>query len=264
VQVLTRNFVRICILVSLIMILALPGQGASFSNASLQGTYGQLTNRWTADPTDVQLARVGILAFDGVGNVSYSFTETIGGKVMTGTLSGTYAVNPDGTATITWTSSPYQVLFNLSSTAAKVAHGFQYVIEIPGYNEANVGEAFIQSTVPATYSLSILKGSFSFDFHEATTDSTVAIQGGVGLFTFDGKGNVKGSSRCMVGGVYQTATFTGTYVVNPDGSGTIALSNSTQYAFVLNSVAGRLAKGLQFIQTNITGNVAMSGTAQKQ
>jgi len=264
VQVLTRNFVRIGILASLIMVLALSAQGASFSNASLQGTYSHLTNRWTADPTDVQLARVGIITFDGAGNVTNSFTEIINGNVVTGTLSGTYSVNPDGTATITWPSSPYQVLLNLNSTAAKVAHGFQYVIEIPGYNEANVGEAFIQSTAPATYSLSSLKGSFSFDFHEATTDSTVAIQGGVGLFTFDGKGNVKGSSRCMVGGVYQTATFTGTYVVNPDGSGTISLSNNTQYAFVLNSVAGRLAKGLQFIQTNTTGDVAVSGTAQKQ
>lgn len=265
-QVLSQNFVKIGILISLIIVLALSAQGASFSNASLKGSFSHLTNRWTVDPTDVQLARVGVITFDGVGNVTNSFTEIIGGNIMTGTVSGTYIVNADGTGTITWSSSPNHVLFNLNSTVAKVAHGYQYVVDLTpdAYNEANIGVAIIQSTTPANYSLATLKGTLSFEFDEATFDSTVAIQGGIGLFTFDGKGNVKGSSRYVAGGVFQTGTFTGTYVVNPDGSGTISLSNNTQYTFVLNTVAGNLAKGLQFIQTNTTGNVAISGTAQKQ
>ena len=265
-QVLSRNFVQVGILISLIIVFALSAQGATFSNASLHGSYSHLSNRLTADPTDVQLARVGILTFDGVGNVNNSFTEIINGQVLTGTLSGTYTVNSDGSGAITWSSGATQVVFNLNSTVAKVAHGFQYVVDLvpDPYNEANIGTALTQSTTAATYSLSTLKGTFSFDFHEATFDSSVAIQGGIGLFTFDGKGNVKGSSRYVAGGVFQTATFTGTYAVNADGSGSISLSNSAQYAFVLNSVAGGLAKGLQFIQTNTTGNVAISGTALKQ
>jgi len=254
------------ILISLITVLALSAQGANFNNASLQGTYSHLTNRCTADATDVQMARIGILTFDGVGNVSNSFTEIIGGQIMSGTFSGTYAVNSDGTAAITWSSSPNQVLFNLNSTVAKVAHGFQYVVTIVSdpYNETNVGEALIQSTTAATYSLATLKGTFSFEFDEATADSTLVMQGGIGLFTFDGKGNVKGSTRYIAGGVFQTGTFTGSYLVNPDGTGSISLSNGAQYAFVLNSLAGKLAKGLQFIQTNSTGNAAISGTALKQ
>lgn len=185
---------------------------------------------------------------------------------MSGAASGTYIVNLDGSGTITWSSSPNQVLFNLNSTVAKVAHGFEYVVNLVSdpYNEANTGLALIQSTTAATYGLRTLKGNFSFGFGETSLDPAVPIQGGIGLFTFDGKGNVKGSSRYVTAGVLQTGTFTGTYVVNPDGSGTISLSNNAQYAFVLNSVAGGLAKGLVFIQTNTTGNAAISGTAQKQ
>ena len=263
-QVLRRNILRTSISIFLIAFLSLSVQGGNLSNASLQGSYGHLTKRSTASPTDVQLARVGVITFDGVSSVSYSFTEIIGGNIMTGAASGTYAVNSDGSGSITWFSNPNTLWFDLNSTGAKVAHGFQYFIDIAGYNEANVGTALLQSTTPVTYSLSILKGSYGFEFDEATVDSTVAMQGGTGVFTFDGKGNVKGSSSCMVGGVFQTGTFTGTYVVNPDGSGSISLSNNAQYAFVLNSVAGAHAKGLQFIQTNTTGNVAISGTAQKQ
>lgn len=265
-QVLSRNFEQMGILIFLTIVLALSAQGANFSNASLQGSYGHLSNRTTADPTDVQMARVGILTFDGVGNVNNSFTEIINGQVMSSTLSGTYTVNPDGSGAITWSSTPNQVLFNLNSTVAKVAHGFQYVVDIVSdpFNEVNIGTALIQSTTAYTYGLGTLHGNFSFEFCEATTDTTVAIQGGIGLFTFDGKGKVKGSSRYTAGGVFQTGTFTGTYVVNTDGSGSISLDNNAQYAFVLNSSAGAMGKGLQFIQTNTTGNVAISGTALKQ
>lgn len=248
----------------LIAFLTLSAQGRNFSNASLQGSYSHLTRRSTADPTEVQMARVGIITFDGVGNVNNTFVEVINGIIMTSTLSGTYTVNSDGSGSITWSNSSFPLLFDLNSMAGNVAHGFQYFVDIPANNESNVGTALMQFPTTASYSLSTLKGSFSFAFDEATLDSTVAIQGGSGLFTFDGKGNVKGSSSGMAGGVLQTGIFTGTYVVNPDGSGSISLSNNAQYAFVLNSVSGIHAKGLQLIQTNTTGDVAIGGTAQKQ
>lgn len=265
-QDLSRKLVRVGILISLMVVLTLSAQGAKFTNASVQGSYSFLTNRWTADPSDTLVAMVGILTFDGVGNATLSFTDIVGGQIKTGTFSGTYIVNSDGSGTITWSNSPNQVMFNLNSTVAKVAHGFQYFVNFPNdpYNEASTGFALIQSTTAATYGLGSLKGNFSYGFGETSLDPAVPIQGGIGLFTFDGMGNVKGSSRYETVGVLQTGTFTGTYMVNPDGSGTISLSNNAQYAFVLNSVAGGLAKGVMFIQTNTTGNAAVSGTAQKQ
>jgi hypothetical protein len=71
----------------------------------------------------------------------------------------------------------------------------------------------------------------------------------------------------MIEGALQSVTFTGVYAVNPDGSGAISLTGGAgnpQLAFVLNTVASKQSKCLQFLQTNSTGNVAVSGTALKQ
>jgi hypothetical protein len=75
----------------------------------------------------------------------------------------------------------------------------------------------------------------------------------------------------MKGGVLKKSTFTGTYTVNPDGSGSMSVivgGDSAQNAFALNSVtATGQAKGFQFLVTNSSngnGNIAISGVALKQ
>jgi len=188
----------------------------------------------------------------------------IDGELMTGTSTGTYTVNPNGTGTVTFIGSTLELGFTINSTVAKVAHGFQFFVELAGYNGGNLGTGLLISTAPTTYTAATLKSDFGFGFDESTLDTTVAMQCGTGLFIFDGKGNVTGSVNSMVGGVFQTGTFTGTYTVNDDGSGSISLNDGPQYAFVLNTVTGGLAKGLMFIQTNTTGDVAIWGTGLKQ
>ena len=72
----------------------------------------------------------------------------------------------------------------------------------------------------------------------------------------------------MENGEQQTGTYTGTYTVNPDGSGSMSYTcagTNCQIAFGLNSVAARQAKGAQFIgYVNKNGNYVASGTALKQ
>jgi hypothetical protein len=79
------------------------------SNATLTGNYGFNNPGFTTPDhsvkgAEVPFAAVGVLAFDGAGNVSTTFTFAIRGGIFPGqTSSGTYAVNSDCTGSISLT-----------------------------------------------------------------------------------------------------------------------------------------------------------------
>jgi hypothetical protein len=272
VQIYSRRLVQVGVLIFVTIALALSAQAASFSNASLKGSYSFLVNKWTADVNTNQLAVVGVMTFDGAGNVTGgSYTEITGGVVQTGTLGGTYTVNSNGTGTINLTSvvPPPQLAITLNSTAAKLAHSVQLLQTNDNANEVISGTAVLQSTTAATCSVASLKGNLSWQANKWTADVNDAQEGAVGTFIFDGKGNVKGVWTTMYGGVLQTGTLAGPYTVNSDGSGSMTLTSSSGYvsqdAFVLNNKPPLgTAKGLQFLQTNTNGNIVISGIALKQ
>jgi hypothetical protein len=264
VQIYSRRFAHVGVLIFVTITLALCAQAATFSNASLKGSYSFLVNKWTADVNSTQGAQVGVVTFDGAGNVTESYTAINGGVVQTGTGSGTYIVNSNGTGTINWKDG-HRTAITINSTAARLAHGVQVLATDDNLNEVIIGTAWLQSTTAQTYSVTSLKGNFSYQWNKWTADVNEAQAGGGGIFSFDGKGIVKGSGTYMEGGVLQTGTFTGTYTVNPDGSGDMSLSNYVQMRFVLNNKPTLgTAKGLQFLNTNTNGNVVVSGIALKQ
>jgi hypothetical protein len=271
VQVFSRRFVH-GILIFLAIAIALPAQAATFNNASLKGTYSFLNNLTTANQGTNQFAMVGVLAFDGAGNVTGSFTSISSTTPQSGTLGGTYSVMSNGTGTMTIAFTPgstAQFAITLNSTAAKVAHGLQLLQINDTSNEIISGTAVLQATTPATYSVASLKGTLAFQYNPRTADGTLAEDGGVGLFTFDGKGNLKGSVTIIFDGGLFGGPFTATYTVNPNGSGTITGigNHGLQIAFALNSVISGLAKGLQFLDTNTgdgPGNLVITGSALKQ
>ncbi len=246
--------------------LALSAQAATYSKASLKGSYSFLTNLWTANASTSQSAMVGIMTFNGAGTVTGSFTSIDGGVVKTGTLGGTYTVNTNGTGTITFTTgSTAQFAINLDSTAAKVAHGVQLLQTNDSNNEIVSGAAVLQSTTAETYSVASVKGTFSFQWNEWTANVSFPAFGGIDLITFDGKGNVTGSQTYMQQGVLYEESVAGTYTVNSDGTGIFSSSQSaSQFAFALNSVAAGHAKGAQFLLIEApkgNANIVLSGTA---
>ena len=272
-QISSRRFLQVGVLIFVTIALALSAQAAGFSNASLKGGYSFLVNRWTADVTANQFAVMGVMTFDGAGNVTASYTMISGGSVTTGTLGGTYAVKSNGTGTIKFTTgtNPPQFAITLNSTAAGVAHGVQLLQTNDSSNEVVSGTALLQSTTAGKYSVANVKGNFGFQWNEWTADVNNSQEGCVGIVSFDGKGNLKGSQKNMSGGVLKTGTFTGTYTVNPDGSGSMSMTDNrgdkSQTAFALNSVAAGQAKGAQFLVTSTGGNnknIVVSGVALKQ
>jgi len=247
--------------------LALSTQAATFSNASLKGSYSFLTNLWTANVNTNEFAMVGVLTFDGAGNVTGSYTSFTGGVIQTGTLGGTYTVNSNGTGAITFTTgSTAQFAINLDSTAAKVAHGVQLLQTNDSNNEIVSGTAVLQSTTAETYSVASLKGNFALQRNRWTADVSQPEAAGLDMYAFDGKGNVKVSTAYVLGGAFSTSTSTGTYTANSDGSCSVSLTSGVQAAFVLNSVAAGKPKGFQFLITAGYGNrnTPMTGTALKQ
>ncbi len=114
----------------------------SATAAKLKGTYSLLLNSWT---TGTQQALVGTIVFDGKGKVTLSFTDQQAEQTATtGTGSGTYSVNSDGSGSINLmlpNSTPMQLDFVMNSIAG-VAKGIYFLdVTDPSSTLVNTGIA---------------------------------------------------------------------------------------------------------------------------
>lgn len=98
---LNRRFAQVGILIFMAIALALPAQAATFNNTSLKGSYSFLTSLWTASVSTNQFGMLGVMTFDGAGDVTGSYTSVSWDTVQTGTFSGTYTVSSNGIGAIT-------------------------------------------------------------------------------------------------------------------------------------------------------------------
>jgi len=81
------------------------------------------------------------------------------------------------------------------------------------------------------FSLSSLKGSYASSFSgQANTGTRLVPLTGNGVFFSDGLGNLSGHETYTVNTAVCDATIKGTYTVNPDGSGTDAITFTTSTA----------------------------------
>lgn len=105
---------------ALVLALAISGCGdessaahakAVFSDTSIRGSYG--ISYSVALPvvsgTNEFLSGTGIYQADGAGNLTGEETTNANGEVCSGTLKGSYTVNPDGTGTDSVTFDPTTV-----------------------------------------------------------------------------------------------------------------------------------------------------------
>ena len=269
-QVFSRRFLQVGVLGLLIVALALSAQAANFSNASLKGGYSFLANLRTANVNTPQFAAGGVMTFDGAGNVTGSYTSISDHAVQSGALGGTYLVKSNGTGTLNLTTGlTVQFAITLNSLAAGVAQGVQLLRTDDTSNEVVSGTALLQSSTAGKYTVASLRGNFALQYNPWTADASLAEDGGVAIFSFDGKGNIKGSVTIMFDGRKVGGSLKATYKVNSDGSGTISVvsKHNVEFAFALNSVAAGQAKGLQFLDANTgdgNGNLVITGNALKQ
>jgi hypothetical protein len=93
--------------------IAPPGWAKTFSNKDLKGTYTEKFSGFvgtTANPfstgTSLPQSGTGTETADGKGNFTANLVFNIGGSTCSGTVTGTYVVNADGSGTSTGTFAP--------------------------------------------------------------------------------------------------------------------------------------------------------------
>ena len=265
-----RRLLKVVIIMLATVALATSARAATFTKASVKGTYGFMTVLSTANPKTTTFGMVGAMVFDGAGHLTAAYTSNSGGVVKTGTWGGTYSVNSDGTGGIDITTGGNATFaITLNSTAAGVAHGLQMLLIDDSNNEVVSGTATLQSAAKQTYSVASLKGNYAILGNSWTAAANDKQEGVTGILTFDGKGNGTALATVMWGGALlgpKSQTFT--YAVNSNGIGSVLLAHGAHWAFALNSVAAGQAEGLQFLVTVSTdldnGSLVLEGTAVAQ
>ena len=242
---------------------------------SVTGSFGFLINTSIANTSnDSGTAILGVMNFDGAKHVTGSYNFQLGasadqaGQSLTGTFSGTYSSNPDGTGTATLTFDA-GITFTFAVVITDGGQGLQLVAT--GCTDSCDLGGIVVSGVARAASAGPLQGTYGFQFNNSPVPGQ-----SIGVLSFDGAGNVTVSLTFVGAGTgpnhdpHQapvfTGTSTGTYSVNPDGSGTIVLpaafggQSDQTYAFVIVDSGS----GLLSIQMNRSGNGVSSGTARLQ
>jgi len=237
---------------------------ASAQVTSPNGSYGILVNEWKVSNSNIVRGFLSSLNFDGAGNVTgpYVFI-TINDTVISGTMTGTYSGNPDGTNTLNLTRDSVGTLTGLLAVTDGGA-GIQLLMtggSLLGQGQVMTGIGrSAQGTMPA--------GSYGFQLNQ-WPDAQHEPLGVFGVVNLDGAGNAAGSLTVLghdAGPTPFSTTFTGTYSVKPDGTGQMILNLDIGVTVTLATVVtdgGSTILMLQVDESDGFGSV-VSGTARKQ
>lgn len=245
------------------------GSGPAVTSVAPTGSFGFLLNASYIDPSNYNgAAMLGVMNFDGAGNVTGSYTLHGGAtgpgpdqaaQTRTGTFTGSYSSNPDGTGSVTIFTD-----VGASQTFAMVITDGGQGLQLVSTNcSSGCGQTLFSGAARAAHPGS-LKGSYGFQANNSPGPGAT-----VGVISFDGAGNATASfSSVGVGNggsqpSVSSGTATGTYSINPDGSGTIHLTNaSDQFTFAIVVTDG--GSELLMLVTNDPGSGVSFGPARLQ
>jgi hypothetical protein len=240
---------------------------ASAQVTSPNGSYGVLLNQWKDPSSNNVTATLGVLNFDGAGNVSgtYTIAQTKNQTAVTGTWTGTYSGNPDGSNTVNLTLDVGGTI-TLAVVVTDGGTGLQLLVA--GGSLAKPGQVLngtgrIQSSLG-----SIPSGNYGYLINQ-WPDSNNGPQGTFGLVYLDGAGNVFGFYT-ITGNTGASAPLTGTlkgtYSVNPDSTGSFSVTLDIGFSVTYSMVITDGGSGILMLLTGGTGGLktANSGIARLQ
>lgn len=267
-----------------IAILTLLGAGAGFAQTAPTGAYGFVMNAtFTDTASEGGVALVGLAHFDGAGNVSGPFDlETGSGgaglkESVQGTFAGTYTTDGStGTLSVTFNNGTADFLtVSLEMIIDNGGHDLQFVVtgcspdcDFSKTVMTGVGQAAANGFSPKpknNKSAASLTGTYGSQFTKSSPSPASALT----AWTFDGLGGVSAAIFFVSPGVspsVSTGTFSGTYTVNSDGTGTITLApqgaqkSPQTFAFVIT----HNGSGILMLQTNRAGDGVFYGIAELQ
>jgi hypothetical protein len=238
-------------------------------STSLNGSFGFLINAsYFNRPNNNGQALLGVMNFEGAGNVSGPDTAEFGAlgnqaaQSIAGTFTGKYSGNTDGTGSVT-IALDAGITLTYAMVVTEGGKSLQLVMTncLFGSEGCNFF-ATVNSGFARAGQASSLNGSYGFQLNNSPVPN-----GTLGVMSFDAAGNVAMSFTSVAVGKddtsgqapVSTGTLTGTYSINPDGSGTITFP-AAAYAFVITDGGS----GLLLLQTIGTGSNVSFGTARLQ
>jgi hypothetical protein len=251
------------------------------TNAAISGSYGFLIGQsFSNTDGEKALAFVGVMNLDGAGGATATATIQNGAgprhlaETDTLPLAGTYSTKPDGTGTLKLGAEGSLTL----TFAMVISDGGQYLQLLAtgcsvgpddcGGPYTSVSAGIARATNGGAASLN---GSYGFQLNSSPVPST-----SVGVLKFDGAGNATisytqvGTSNdfSLKAAPSASATMSGTYTMNPDGTGSIALKSTSDPSAVqgLAFVATDGGSGLLLIRTeaNTPNSNTSFGSARLQ
>jgi len=232
-----RSFSRLVSMLVLTLTLTCAGFAQS---TSLSGSFGFLVNEsYFMRPNNNGTAILGVMNFDGAGNVTGGFTFQTGAlrdrpvQTIAGTLTGTYSSKPDGSGSVTVVFDA-GITFTYAMAIADGGQSLQLVMTncLFGSNGCNFFST-VNSGIARVAKAAALNGSYAFQFNNIPNPT-----GTIGVMKFDGAGNVAMSFTAIAPGKddmsgqapISSGTLTGTYSNNPDGSGTFSFKAASDQA----------------------------------
>jgi hypothetical protein len=252
-----------------VLILTVTLRTASAQSVPPSGSFGFLIDASYNDPSQTNgSAILGLMNFDGAGNVTGSYTsepDTQADHTNAGGFSGSYSDNPDGTGSISITLDT-GTTFTFATVMVDGGQGLRLVTtDCSGDCEIG-GNALVSGVARVAYTGPVM-GTYGFESSISPKPSR-----SVGVVTFDGAGNATQSlTGVFLSGtkgqpsIFTSGTQAGIYTLNSDGSGTIdfaatANNNRQQFAFVVTDGGS----GFLFVQTRRLGNGVSFGSARLQ
>jgi hypothetical protein len=210
-------------------------QGKTCSNTTLKGSYGYTGTQILTPPAIAgPFATVGRQAFDGQGNTTAAGTTSVNGQILKVTFTGTYNVNPDCTGSMTVLVLPVNITGHYYFVIDDDGTELRAISKDPG----SVGSTLVRKQFLEACSNATLNGVFGYtNTGNITGGPDAGPFAGVGRQTFDGRGNTEATATVSVNGnVFSPVTIKGTYFVNPDCTGSLALTISAENEVFPNSV----------------------------
>jgi hypothetical protein len=233
------------------------------------GSYGILLNQWPSSNTgnDKTSALLGVLNFDGAGNVTATYTKVNADyTTKTGTATGTYSANPDGSNTVNLIFDDRSV-WKLAAAVTDGGSGLQLLVTGGDPMSAFTGNANPGEVLSGTGRIRSAQGttptgSYSYlltGWPDAGNKPFTLF----GIINLDGAGNLNGSYTLVNG--RPTAfpgTLSGAYSVNPDGTGSMTLNLDLGLTAIVAIVVTEGGSGILILSS--LGNQVASGTARMQ
>jgi len=212
-------------------LMAVPGAWAQgrCSVATLKGSYGVVEQGTIVMegvmglPVGSPTANVALVTYDGAGNLSATYQASYGGMPLSGSLQGTYRVDPDCTY---YDSVPTA---HLERKGTIVGEGMLQEIHAIYTVPWIVGGGTRWKTPVGGCSAAHLKGSYSlFGQGVIVVPNGPTLPGRqTGLITYNGRGNFHGSETVNLAGEIENNTFTGAYTVGSNCSASADISSSS-------------------------------------